>query len=75
MSERVEWVLRTVLIGVGATLVMDARAFLINQLGVPSLSFALLGRWIGHLSEGNGCTRARSVRRTIDPVSSASQLR
>lgn len=52
MSERVEWVLRAVLIGVGATLVMDAWAFLINQLGVPSLSFALLGRWIGHLPRG-----------------------
>lgn len=49
MSETSELALRTILIGVGATLVMDAWALLLRQLGVPSLSFALLGRWIGHL--------------------------
>ena len=52
MGERVEVVLRAVLIGVGATLVMDAWALLLRRLGVPSLNFALLGRWIGHLPEG-----------------------
>jgi len=45
-------VLRTLLIGVGATLVMDAWAALLRQFGVPSLDFALLGRWLGHLPEG-----------------------
>lgn len=52
MSERVEFFLRTVAIGVGATLAMDAWAALLRQLGVPSLNFAFLGRWIGHLPEG-----------------------
>ena len=52
MNERVEFVLRAILIGVGATLVMDAWALLLRQLGVPSLNFAFLGRWIGHLPEG-----------------------
>jgi hypothetical protein len=45
-------VLRTILIGVGATLVMDAWAFVLRRLGIPSLDFALLGRWIGHLPQG-----------------------
>lgn len=43
--------LRTILIGVGATLVMDGWAFLLRRLGIPSLNFALLGRWIGHLRQ------------------------
>ncbi len=52
MSENLEWVLRTILIGAGATLVMDAWAFLLRLFGIPSLDFALLGRWIGHLPRG-----------------------
>jgi len=52
MSERFEFVLRAVLMGVGATLLMDAWALLLKQFGIPSLNFAFLGRWIGHLREG-----------------------
>ena len=52
MSEALEFVLRATLIGVGATLVMDGWAFLLRRLGIPSLDFALLGRWIGHLRQG-----------------------
>jgi hypothetical protein len=49
MSEQVEFALRTILIGVGATMLMDLWALLLRRLGVPSLNFAFLGRWIGHL--------------------------
>lgn len=52
MSENLEFVLRTAVIGVGATVVMDAWALVLRQLGVPSLSFAYLGRWIGHIPRG-----------------------
>jgi hypothetical protein len=52
MNERIEFVLRALLIGAGATLVMDAWALLLRQFGVPSLNFAFLGRWIGHLADG-----------------------
>lgn len=52
MSDKVEAVVRIVLIGVGATLLMDAWATVLRQLGVPSLNFAFLGRWLGHLPEG-----------------------
>lgn len=52
MSVVLEFVVRAVLIGAGATLVMDAWAFVLRRLGVPSLDFALLGRWIGHLPDG-----------------------
>jgi len=52
VSEALEFVLRATLIGVGGTLVMDGWAFLLGQLGIPSLNFALLGRWIGHLRQG-----------------------
>jgi hypothetical protein len=51
INEKVELAARVVAIGVGATLVMDAWALLLRKLGVPSLSFAFLGRWLGHLPE------------------------
>jgi len=53
MSEKIEFALRTILIGVGATMVMDIWAILLRQFGIPSLNFALLGRWIGHLPRGH----------------------
>jgi Protein of unknown function (DUF2938) len=66
VSERLEFVFRTILIGIGATLVMDGWAFLLRQLGIPSLDFAVLGRWIGHLRQGQwmhaSIARATPVR-------------
>jgi len=47
-----ELMVRSILIGAGATLVMDAWAALLRRLGIPSLNFAMLGRWIGHLPSG-----------------------
>ena len=41
-----------VAIGAGATLVMDAWLLLLRRLGIASLSFALVGRWFGHLLHG-----------------------
>ncbi len=52
MSDRFEFVLRSIAIGAGATAVMDLWAAALRRVGVPSLDFALLGRWIGHLPEG-----------------------
>src|SRR3982750_3689532 len=48
-----EFALRAVLIGIGATMVMDLWAVLLRQFGVPSLNLSLLGRWIGHLPRGH----------------------
>lgn len=52
MNDTLETLLRTLAIGTGATLVMDGWAALLRRFGIPSLDFALLGRWIGHLREG-----------------------
>jgi len=52
VSGAVELVLRSALIGAGATMVMDVWAALLRRFGVPSLNFAFLGRWLGHLPEG-----------------------
>ena len=52
MSPNAEFATRTILIGVGATLVMDLWALLLKRFGVPSLNFALLGRFIGHVPRG-----------------------
>lgn len=52
MNHTIEFVLRSMLIGAGATLAMDAWAAVLRRFGVPSLSFALLGRWLGHLPRG-----------------------
>lgn len=52
MNAATEVVFRVGAMGAGATLVMDLWALLLKQLGVPSLDFALLGRWLGHLRDG-----------------------
>lgn len=43
---------RVALIGIGATAAMDAWLLLLNRLGVPTLDFALIGRWAGHIPRG-----------------------
>ncbi len=52
MSPAVEFAVRAVLIGAGATLVIDLWAVLLRRVGVSSLQMTLLGRWIGHLPDG-----------------------
>lgn len=65
-TENLEFVLRALLIGVGATVVMDGWAFLLRRVGIPSLDFALLGRWLGHMPRGTwrhaSIARAAPVR-------------
>lgn len=43
---------RVVAIGIGATVVMDLWLLVLQRLGVPTLNFAFIGRWIGHLGHG-----------------------
>lgn len=46
-------ILRTILIGAGATLFMDMVAVLRKKFfGVPSADYGLVGRWIGYMSSG-----------------------
>lgn len=46
-------VLRAVLIGIGATAVMDLWVVALKRfLGIPSLDYAMVGRWIGHFQHG-----------------------
>jgi len=40
------------LIGVGATAVLDLWLTLLKRLGVPTGSFALIGRWVAHMARG-----------------------
>lgn len=44
--------LSILLIGIGATLVMDLWTLLLKRLGVTTLNYAMLGRWAGHLLRG-----------------------
>jgi hypothetical protein len=43
---------RIVAIGIGATAVMDLWLLVLKRLNVPTLNFALLGRWVGHVGHG-----------------------
>src|SRR4029079_13212177 len=52
LNKTIEFVIRSILIGAGATVVMDLWAAVLRRFGVPSLNFAFLGRWIGHLPRG-----------------------
>ncbi|MEP3248432.1 MAG: DUF2938 domain-containing protein [Sneathiella sp.] len=54
MSETVNFIIDAVVIGTGATLVMDLWALLQKRLfSIPSLDYGMVGRWIGHLPHGH----------------------
>lgn len=57
--------LSVIAVGCGATAVMDLWLLLVRRLGVPTLDFALLGRWFGHASRGRlahaAITRAPAI--------------
>ncbi|MGM9488058.1 DUF2938 domain-containing protein [Ideonella sp. YS5] len=42
----------TALVGIGATALMDIWLLLLSRLGVPTTSFAMVGRWVGHFPRG-----------------------
>lgn len=46
-----EWV-RVVLTGIGATVVMDIGSIIQRALKMPTLDYAMVGRWAGHLGRG-----------------------
>ena len=50
--ETIEVILKTVLVGSGATLLMDIWLSGLKRLGIPTLNFAFIGRWAGHLLRG-----------------------
>ncbi|MDL2186562.1 DUF2938 domain-containing protein [Pseudomonas sp. ChxA] len=45
-------VAQVILLGVGATVVMDMWMLLMKALKVPTLNFAFVGRWVGHACHG-----------------------
>lgn len=42
----------TFLLGIGATIVMDLWALILKLCGQPTLNFSLVGRWVGHMTNG-----------------------
>jgi len=53
MAKGLEFVVRSLLVGGGATVVMDLWLLLLRRgLGVPTLDYAMLGRWLGHIPRG-----------------------
>jgi hypothetical protein len=48
----IEEIVRVILIGCGATLVMDIWLMFLKRIGVQTLNFAFIGRWVGHLFRG-----------------------
>ncbi len=47
-----ETIIKTILIGVGATLSMDIWAFILRLFNVKSLDYRFVGRWLGHMPKG-----------------------
>lgn len=43
---------RVLFIGIGATFILDTWLALLGCMGVPTLNFAFIGRWVGHLLRG-----------------------
>jgi hypothetical protein len=62
---------RVVVVGVGATALMDLWLLLLRRAGVPTMDFALLGRWVGHLGHGRF---AHDAIRRAPPIAAESAL-
>jgi hypothetical protein len=52
-------------VGIGATVLMDLWLLALQRAGVPTLDFAMLGRWAGHLPRGRF---AHDAIRRAEPV-------
>ena len=52
MNQVSEFVARSLFMGVGATLAMDLWAAVLRRLGIPSLNFAFLGRFVAYIPRG-----------------------
>ena len=53
MSTEATYFLGAVVVGLGATLFMDILAlFLKRAFSIPSANYCLVGRWLGHMTEG-----------------------
>jgi hypothetical protein len=53
VSEEVEFVVRAIVIGIGASLVLDLWAVGLKRLfGIHGLSYPMVGRWLGHMRSG-----------------------
>ena len=53
MSVEAPVILSAILVGIGATVVIDLwNLFLKRAFSIPSLNYCLLGRWLGHMTEG-----------------------
>lgn len=52
MNELLESLARIVLMGIGATAVMDAWLWFLKRMNLPGLNFAYVGRWVGHWRQG-----------------------
>lgn len=53
MEMQVEFIVRAIVVGIGATLVLDLwSVFLYRAFGIQGLSYPMVGRWLGHLARG-----------------------
>ena len=44
--------LKIIIIGIGATLIMDIWSYLLSLFNIKSLDYRFVGRWLGHLTKG-----------------------
>ena len=58
-------IFKLVLIGLGATAVMDGWLIVLKRMGVKTLDFALVGRWVGHLAHGRVAHAAIAKARQV----------
>ncbi|WP_034279126.1 DUF2938 domain-containing protein [Alkanindiges illinoisensis] len=52
MELSINTIARIIIVGVGATAIMDLWLILLKKLNIPTLNFAFLGRWVGHAVKG-----------------------
>ncbi|AOM79851.1 DUF2938 domain-containing protein [Pedobacter steynii] len=64
MKTYLELLTFSLVIGIGATLIMDIYALMIKRFfNIPSLDYRILGRWIGHFK--NGIFSHKNILQTV----------
>lgn len=52
MAGLTQYLMYALLIGIGATAVMDLCSVALQRLGIPMPNYALVGRWVAHMPRG-----------------------
>ncbi|HET9230251.1 MAG TPA: DUF2938 domain-containing protein [Vitreimonas sp.] len=52
MDQAMDFIMRSLIVGLGATIILDLWSLTLRLFGVATTNWGLVGRWIGHMPRG-----------------------